>query len=95
MGSTAQFALKGETSDRQRSGKARVPKYFGAKMSRVKRSAMQFECIAKMANLSQYCTSFANSGRPIKRYLQGKRKEKESIQLHNYQGEPQEKPRQD
>ena len=72
--------------DRQRSGKARVPKYFGANISRGKRSAMQFECIAKMANLSQYCTSFVGTDGPSKVLLGGKRKEKESIQLHNYQG---------
>jgi hypothetical protein len=56
---------------------------------------MQFECIAKMANLSQYCTSFAGTDGSIKANLGGKRKGKESIQLHNYQGQTYEKPRQD
>ena len=74
------------TPDRQRSGKARVPKYFGANKSRGKRSAMQFECIAKMANLSQYCTSFVGTGRPLLAFFGGKRKEKGGSQLHNYQG---------
>jgi len=47
---------------------------------------MQFECIAKMANLSQYCTSFVGTGKSILGFIRGKRKEEESIQLHNYQG---------
>jgi hypothetical protein len=47
---------------------------------------MQFECIAKMANLSQYCTSFVGTGGPFLVHTGGKREEKESIQLHNYQG---------
>jgi hypothetical protein len=71
---------------RHRSGKARVPKYFGKNNSRGKRFAMQFECIAKMANLSQYCTSFVGTVRPIWGFIGGKRKEKERIQLQNYQG---------
>jgi hypothetical protein len=46
----------------QRSGKALIPIYSGTVNKQEKRLATCSECIAKMANLSQYCTSFMPGG---------------------------------
>lgn len=49
--------LQGLRRRRYKSGRARIPNSAGTHFKQGNRSIMGSECIAKMANLSQYCTS--------------------------------------